>query len=119
MGAVSFAYDPSWLAWEYAVPVSVSLPLREDRYTGVPVAAVFENLLPDSDSIRNHVAERVGAAGIDAFSLLTKIGRDCIGALQFIPEESNIEPTFAIHGTIVNEEKIEKMLCNLVIAPLG
>jgi serine/threonine-protein kinase HipA len=26
------------------------------------------------------------AAGTDAYSLLAKIGRDCVGALQFIPE---------------------------------
>jgi serine/threonine-protein kinase HipA len=30
-GAIDFQYDPSWLAWENALPVSLSLPLREDR----------------------------------------------------------------------------------------
>ena len=28
-GAISFAYDPGWLAWEYAMPISLSLPLRD------------------------------------------------------------------------------------------
>jgi len=30
------------------MPVSLSLPLREDRYIGAPVSAVFDNLLPDN-----------------------------------------------------------------------
>ncbi len=44
--AIDFRYDKDWLAWVSAIPVSVSLPLREDRYIGDPVLAVFENLLP-------------------------------------------------------------------------
>ena len=49
-GAVDFQYDGSWLAWENALPISLSLslPLREDRYTGARVIAVFDNLLPDN-----------------------------------------------------------------------
>ncbi len=62
-GAVDFRYDPAWLAWEHTMPVSLSLPLREDRYIGAPVLAVFDNLLPDNAAIRRAVAERVGAGG--------------------------------------------------------
>lgn len=57
-GAIDFRYDTSWLAWEHALPVSLSLPLREDRFVGAPVIAVFDNLLPDSDGIRR-MAERI------------------------------------------------------------
>ena len=85
-GAIDFQYDPSWLAWENALPVSLSLPLREDRYLGAPVVAVFDNLLPDNDDIRRRLAARVRAEGHDAYSLLAAIGRDCVGALQFLPE---------------------------------
>src|SRR5690606_22831208 len=87
-GAVSFRYDESWLGWENAIPVSLSLPLREDTYRGAPVSAVFESLLPDSEALRRRVAERVGAAGADAYSLLAAIGRDCVGALQFLADEA-------------------------------
>ena len=118
-GAITFTYDPSWLLWEYAVPVSLSLPLREGTYSGVPVAAVFENLLPDSDSIRKHVAERVGAPGIDAYSLLTKIGRDCAGALQFLSPEQEMNTLENPQGKPINDIEIEGMLQNLVKAPLG
>ena len=72
-GAIDFVYDPSWLGWEHAIPVSLSLPLRETRYLGDRVTAVFENLLPDSSTIRTRLAERVAAQGTDAFSLLSEI----------------------------------------------
>ena len=42
-GAIDFTYDASWLEWDSAIPVSLSLPLREDRYIGAPVIAVFDN----------------------------------------------------------------------------
>ncbi len=51
-GAIDFQYDPSWLAWEHAPPVSRSLPLREDRYIDAPVIGVFDNLLPDGTPMR-------------------------------------------------------------------
>src|SRR5215469_5064082 len=73
-GAIDFTYDPAWLEWDNAIPVSLSLPLREDRYTGDPVIAVFENLLPDNDDIRRRLAERARADGSDAYSLLAAIG---------------------------------------------
>src|SRR5258708_13624074 len=84
-GAIDFQYDPSWLGWEHALPVSLSLPLLEDRYIGARVIAVFDNLLPDSDAIRRRIAERVHAQGTDAYSLLAVVGPDCVGPLQFLP----------------------------------
>ena len=51
-GAIDFQYDQQWLDWEHTFAISRSLPLREDRYIGDPVIAVFDNLLPDNDEIR-------------------------------------------------------------------
>ncbi|MEQ8399274.1 MAG: type II toxin-antitoxin system HipA family toxin [Gammaproteobacteria bacterium] len=119
-GAVDFRYDDSWLSWEQAFPVSLSLPLREDAYRGEPVAAVFENLLPDTEALRRRVAEKVGARGTDAYSLLEMIGRDCVGALQFIAH--GIDPdadSTVIQGEPVDDAAIDKLLRNLAQAPLG
>lgn len=119
-GAVSFQYDESWLGWQHALPVSLSLPLRETAYRGEPVAAVLENLLPDSDTLRRRVAEKVGASGTDPYSLLAAIGRDCVGALQFIADGDDVvDATGTIEGEAVDDRAIEKLLCNLVQAPLG
>lgn len=118
-GAIQFDYDQAWLDWEHALPVSLSLPLREDPYRGEPVFAVFDNLLPDSPALRRKVAEKVGAAGIDAYSLLKEIGRDCVGALQFIPADDDVAETGPVNGEPVDEYAIEKLLKGLAQAPLG
>jgi serine/threonine-protein kinase HipA len=118
-GAIDFKYDENWLSWEHALPVSLSLPLREDSYIGAPVIAVFDNLLPDSDHIRRRVAERVGAEGIDAYSLLTAIGRDCVGALAFLPEGIDPGPAGHVDGRPVSDDEIAHLLGNLAAAPLG
>lgn len=118
-GGVSFAYARDWLEWEHRMPVSLSLPLQENRYSGAPVMAVFDNLLPDSDVIRRRVAERVGAEGVDAFSLLSQIGRDCIGALQFLPDGQEPQPMSELTGELVDEVQIGAILSGLDLAPLG
>jgi serine/threonine-protein kinase HipA len=118
-GAIEFRYDHEWLDRSRAFPVSLSLPLREDAWRGEPVAAVFENLLPDSADLRRRVAEKVGAAGTDAYSLLAVIGRDCVGALQFIAGDASPEGTTRISGESVDDEAIERLLKSLAQAPLG
>lgn len=120
-GAVGFIYAEEWLSNERAYPVSLSLPLREDAFKGAPVIAVFENLLPDSEGLRARVAEKVGADGTDAYSLLMQIGRDCVGALQFFSEDEDIDfsDLNSIQGEAIDDGEIETLLNNLARAPLG
>jgi serine/threonine-protein kinase HipA len=118
-GAIDFQYEPAWLSWEHALPVSLSLPLREDRYTGDPVIAVFENLLPDGAGVRRQLAERVHADGSDAYSLLARIGRDCVGALQFLSEGVEPEAAGAVKGRPVGEDYIARKIGDLTATPLG
>ena len=118
-GAIDFQYGGPWLAWDNALPVSMSLPLREDRYVGEPVIAVFDNLLPDSDAIRRRMAERVHAEGYDAYSLLAAVGRDCVGALQFLPEGGDPGPAGSVAGRPVEDAEIAAVLNDLETSPLG
>lgn len=118
-GAIEFQYDQSWLDWENTFPVSLSLPLREDRYTGDPVIAVFDNLLPDNDDIRKRIAARSGAEGIDPHSLLAVIGRDCAGALQFLPDDIAPAKAGEVKANPISHKKIGEKLKNLATAPLG
>ena len=118
-GAIDFQYDDSWLAWEQAFPVSLSLPLREDRFIGDPVIAVFDNLLPDNEQIRRRLAERVRAGGYDAYSLLAAVGRDCVGALQFLPDGADPGPAGGIEGRPLEDKEIADILGDLKRTPLG
>jgi serine/threonine-protein kinase HipA len=118
-GAIDFRYDPRWLSWESTFPISLSLPLREDRYIGAPVIAVFDNLLPDSEPIRRRVAERVGANGTDAYSMLAALGHDCVGALQFLPQGADPGPAGKVEGKPATESEVAAIIQNLATAPLG
>ena len=118
-GATSFRYHPSWLAWEHRLPVSLSLPLQHEPYGDERARAFFENLLPDSRPIRERIAQRVGAQGTDAYSLLSEIGRDCVGALQFLPEGDEPGSPSAPTGDVLSEADIEAMVTALDRAPLG
>lgn len=118
-GAIAFQYDTSWLEWDSAIPVSLSLPLREDSYLGDPVFAVFDNLLPDNESIRKRLAQRSGAADYDAYSLLAAVGRDCVGALQFLPDGEDAGTAGAVDGRQVSEKEIAAIIANLARNPLG
>lgn len=118
-GAVSFQYDQSWLEWEHRFAVSLSLPMRKATYRGAPVVAVFENLLPDNLQIRTRVAEWTGADGTDAYSLLAQIGRDCVGAMQFMHDDEEVNSQKGVTGTPVTDGEIEAILANLRGVPLG
>jgi serine/threonine-protein kinase HipA len=118
-GAIAFRYDESWLSWDYGFPISLSLPLRETAYTGEAVIAVLDNLLPDNTSVRRRVAERTGAQGSDAYSLLERIGRDCVGAMQFLPDDLAADAVTSIKGEPIDDFDIDHLLANLAQAPLG
>ena len=118
-GVVGFGYDPAWLDWQDAIPVSLSLPLHEGRKTGRSVADLFDNLLPDSVRIRRHLAERVGARGIDVFNLLDAVGGDCAGALRFLPEGPDPGDPEPVEGKPISDTDIENILRGLGRAPLG
>lgn len=80
---------------------------------------MFDNLLPDVAAIRTRVAERVGADGTDAYSLLARIGRDCVGALQFLPDSEEAIAKDAPDGEVLDKGAIEAVLLDLARAPLG
>ena len=122
-GAQSFVYDPNWLRWDRALPLSLSLPLREQVYkSDARVGHFFDNLLPDQTPIRRAMAARVAADSADDFDLLAKIGRDCVGAFQILPKTSAGEaPEFnaAITAEKLNHREIASLLTGLKRAPLG
>jgi len=118
-GATRFDYAQDWLDWEYAIPVSRSMPLVDRPFTGLAVRAVFDNLLPDDDRIRARIAARVGADGTDAFSMLAALGRDCVGALQFLPEDMPPAPPGPPEGEPITAEAIAERIRSLSVAPLG
>lgn len=115
-GDMELRYDPAWRASAVGRPLSLSLPfgLGDEPLNSPAVEHYFDNLLPDSPAIRKRVAERFRTGSVEAFDLLSAIGRDCVGALQFLPEGAAPEGHDRVEGVEVDEAAIERHLLEVV-----
>ena len=111
-------YDNAWLASPLGRPISLSMPLRPATapYKGELVRNYFENLLPDNDNIRQRLAKRF-STGTEAFRLLAEIGRDCVGALQIMPEAENPPSNEAIQFELLSTEQVAEHLAGTLTTP--
>ena len=118
-GRHEFHYVESWLASRAARPLSLSMPLRPagTAYRDARVEAFFDNLLPDSDGIRRRVQARFGAASTRAFDLLAEIGRDCVGAVQLLPEGTAPVELKRIESIPLDEAAVAATLRSAVAPP--
>lgn len=110
-GAHCFTYDQEWLRDPIARPISLSLPLAPSlTYRGDVVENFFDNLLPDSKEMRRKVQSQFGLQAADPLSLLKEIGRDCIGALQILPEGMEIPNPAMVDGEPLTDQDIAHLL---------
>lgn len=112
------AYFNEWLTDEQSRPLSLSLPFLPGNspYQGQVVTDYFDNLLPDNDVIRRRLAQRHQAGGTDAFQLLAKLGRDCVGAIQLLPEDESPSDIYEIKGEELNTAGVAQRLRNTTSA---
>ena len=108
-----FSYAPEWLRSASTRPLSLSMPLRPTGFAGEVVAAYFDNLLPDSRSLRERIHRRFGTRTQSPFDLLTQIGRDCVGAVQLLPE-GETRDVRTIVGAPLTPKRIEALLLDQV-----
>ncbi len=117
-GEITFKYNEEWIEDGFAI--SSSLPLQEDSFRGEVVSRYFDNLLPDNDDILKLLATKFGAESTRSFDLLSVIGKDCVGALSFLPADINAPNDFEMNYTRINNTNIEKRLRTLgSTTPLG
>lgn len=117
-GSLRFIYSQEWLQAKGSRPLSLSMPLREQPYSGDRVYNFFDNLLPDNESLRTRIQRRFSIPTSNCFDLLSYIGADCVGALQLLTEplNNNIQE---ISAKAVTNKQIANILENYRIAPLG
>jgi serine/threonine-protein kinase HipA len=118
-GATSFRYDPAWLSSERAFPVSLSMPLSDRIWSGEAATSYFDGLLPDDRTVREKIATREHAESAGIFDLLAVIGRDCVGALRFVPEDAEPGDPTKMEYRPVTDEEIAARLAALGTNPLG
>jgi serine/threonine-protein kinase HipA len=112
-------YAPSWLTSPQARPLSLSLPFTPGNapHRGPQVRAFFDNLLPDSQGIRERLAAKHGTVSTEAFDLLREIGRDCVGAVQLLPEDETPKDVFSISGEPLSDADVERILDGVARTP--
>ena len=113
-------YLPSWLAWPRARPLSLSLPLLPsgEAHRGPVVSNYFDNLLPDNVEIRNRIRARFRLGSAGTFELLREIGRDCVGAVQLLPDERTPDDVHEIRSSPLNEAQVADVLRRVTARPM-
>jgi serine/threonine-protein kinase HipA len=116
-GGQEFVYAESWLTSPAARPISLSMPLRpsQEPYRA-GVEAFFDNLLPDNRQIRERIQRRFHTSSIGAFDLLEEIGRDCVGALQLLPEDEAPQNVRQITGERLTPQGVSELLTKSLAA---
>jgi hypothetical protein len=71
----------------------------------------FDNLVPDSDAIRARLRRRFGTQDESAFALLEAIGRDCVGAIQLLPDGQSSRGYKRIDATALDDNEVERVIC--------
>lgn len=111
-GPDTLAYDAAWVGSRQGRPLSLSLPFTPGNapHRGERVRAYFENLLPDSQPIRERMARRFNTGSTGAFELLAEVGRDCVGALEILPEDQVSADAAPLQAEALSEARVAQVL---------
>lgn len=81
---LSFAYEEAWRNDADAYPLSLSMPLGAKEHGPTPSEAFLWGLLPDNEAVLARWANRFQVSARNVFALLSHVGEDCAGAVQFV-----------------------------------
>jgi serine/threonine-protein kinase HipA len=122
-GEHRFHYDDAWLRSPLGRPLSLSMSFAPGNppHRGDVVRNFFDNLLPDSDTIRRRLQQKFATAGTGPFDLLAAIGRDCVGSVQLLPPDTPPTGWNRIDAQALDEAGVEQVIDQALAAarPLG
>lgn len=116
-GLLQFFYDQSWLAKPGAIPLSRSLPLRNEVFTGKKARAFFAGLLPEEEP-RKQIAKILGISDTNDFAMLERIGGECAGAVSLLPEGAAPTGPKSTKHRELTEPEIRQIMAELPRRPL-
>ena len=88
---LSFVYTDTWRLDPNAYPLSLSMPLASAEHGHARIEAFLWGLLPDNDRVLENWGRRFQVSPRNVFRLITHVGEDCAGAVQFVRPE-RLEP---------------------------
>jgi len=86
-GRLTFVYNAEWRTASGAYPLSLSMPLAAEEHGPGPVQAFLWGLLPDNEHVLERWAKKFHVSARNVFALLSHVGEDCAGAVQFVPPD--------------------------------
>ncbi len=117
-GMLELLYRPEIVArLDGRILLSVSLPVRRDAYSDERARPFLDGLLPEGLP-RQQLFRRFRIEPSDVFGLLREIGRDCAGAISFLPAGELGEPAES-KVEWLSEVDVTTLLEELPLRPLG
>jgi serine/threonine-protein kinase HipA len=83
-GRLTFVYDDDWRQMPDAYPLSLSMPLAAAEHRPAVVEAFLWGLLPDNELVLSRWAQKFQISARNVFALISNVGEDCAGAVQFV-----------------------------------
>lgn len=87
---IRFTYLDEWRSRADPVPISLTLPLREEPREWRSLPPFFDNLLPEGWLLELSTA-KLKIPKDDAFGILLATCADCVGAVEILPLEPEEE----------------------------
>ena len=116
-GLMQFSYNQAWLEKPGAMPLSRSLPLQSDVFSGKKARPFFAGILPE-EGPRKKIADILGISDTNDFAMLERIGGECAGAVSLLPE--GVAPTDPknARNRELTEPELRQLIAELPNRPL-
>ena len=116
-GLMQFSYNQAWLKKPGSMPLSRSLPLQSEVFSGKKARPFFAGILPE-ERPRKKIAEILGISDSNDFAMLERIGGECAGAVSLLPESvAPTDPKNARHHELT-EPELRQLIAELPSRPL-
>lgn len=83
-GRLTFVYNSDWRNAQGAYPLSLSMPLAAEEHGPSAIQAFLWGLLPDNEHVLERWAKKFQVSARNVFALISHVGEDCAGAIQFV-----------------------------------
>ncbi len=83
-GRLTFVYADEWRNAADAYPLSLSMPLGAKEHGRSVIEAFLWGLLPDNEQVLSRWAAKFQVSARNVFALISHVGEDCAGAVQFV-----------------------------------
>lgn len=115
-GQTTFVYTQAWLERPGATALSVTLPLRRERFNRNECRGFFAGILPEEGK-REIIARNLGISARNDFAMLERIGGECAGAVTFMPHGEDL-PASEYRYRVISSNELANIFRELPKRPL-